>query len=174
MHFFSAMLYVAMACSALTQDYSGSEWYKKSTLSTEEPVEFPGIVLEPGVYTIKLKEIGDRRSVVQILNQDETQVLATLIALPDHRLRPEEGSEFRFHEVRAGPRPIQTWYFPGDLVGLEFVYPKVRARQIAKESSGHVLASKGISDTVIVAVTPNGKEVVVEGRPIETARQKPR
>jgi len=58
---------------------------------------------------------------------------------------------------------------------LQFVYPKPRAREIAKAADEHVMASNSIrNDDVIVAVTPNGKEVVIDDpRPTQTARQKP-
>jgi hypothetical protein len=169
-----AMLAVAVLFAPVTQQYPGAEWNKKSTLSTDRPVEFPGIVLQPGVYVIKLRDGGDRRSFVQILNQDETQVLATIIAVPDHRLRPEGDSEFVFHEIKTpGPVPVQTWFYSGDLVGLEFVYPKPRAQQIARETADHVMASNNDKDGAIVAVTPNGKEVLIDGVPSAMARRKP-
>jgi hypothetical protein len=174
MQFLNAIFYFALAFASLSQQSSPFEWNKKSTLNTDRQVEFPGIVLEPGSYIIRLRETGDRRSFVEILNQDETQVLASLLAVPDHRQRPEDNSEFTFHAVkRAGPRPVQSWYFPGDLVGLEFVYPKPRAKEIAKDSDCHVMASNGNKDSTIVAVTPNGTEIVIDGRVAETARQKP-
>jgi hypothetical protein len=173
MVFLSTVLLLAGLLPSSSQNYAGFEWNKKSTLVTEKPVEFPGVVLAPGTYTVRLKEAGERRSTVEILNQDESQVMATILAVPDHRTRPEDGSEFTFHQVqRDGPQPVQSWFYAGDLVGLEFVYAKIRAREIAKDSDAHVMASNGMKDAVIVAVTPNGKEVVIDGAPEQTARRK--
>ena len=174
MHVFNAMLYIALAVASIYQQSSTLEWNKKSTLSTDHQVEFPGIVVEPGTYVVRLRDGGERRSVVEILNQDETQVLATVVAVPDHRVRPEENSEFTFHQVKpGGPVPVQTWFYTGDLVGLEFVYPKVRAKEIAKETGEYVVASDGNKNATIVAVTPSGKEIVIDGEATQTARQKP-
>lgn len=174
MHFLNAILYTLLAFASFSPQDQGFEWNRKSTLSTERQVEFPGTILEPGIYIIRLRESTERRSVVQILNRDESQVLASVIAVPDHRARPDDNAEFTFHEVkREGPVPVQTWYFSGDLVGLEFVYPRARARQIAKDADNHVMASNGTKDGVIVAVTPNGKEVVIDDQVTQTARQKP-
>jgi len=174
MQYLNAMLYFALAFASVSPQNPSFEWNKKSTLNTDRQVEFPGIVLQPGTYIIRLRENTERRSVVEILNQDETQVLASMLAVPDHRVRPEDTSEFTFHSVkRAEPRVVHSWYFPGDLVGLEFVYPKPRALEIAKESDSHVMASNRNKDSAIVAVTPNGKEITIEGRVTETARQKP-
>jgi hypothetical protein len=174
MYFLAPMLYVALAFSSFAQQYPAFEWNKKSTLDTDDRVEFPGVVLEPGIYVIRLRETGDRRSFVELLNQDETQVLATLVAVPDHRVRPDDSSDFTFYDIkRSGPRPIQSWFYTGDLVGLEFVYTKVRAKEIAAASGDHVMASNGNKNGVIVAITPSGKEVVIDEPPTQTARRKP-
>ena len=171
MHFINAMFYVAIAFSSLLQ---GPEWHKKSTFTTDHQVEFPGIVLESGVYTVRLRESSEKRSSVQILNQDETQLLATVVAVPDHRVPPDDNSEFTFHVVKSdGPQPVQSWYFFGDLIGLEFVYPASRAKEIAKETDTHVMASNIGKDGVILAVTPKGKEIVIDEPLTQTARRKP-
>jgi hypothetical protein len=175
MHVISAMLTIALAVTSLSQDSSSYEWNKKSTLTAQHQVEFPGIVLDPGIYVVRLKEGGDKRSQVQILNQTESQVLATVVAVPDLRVRPEDNSEFVFHEIKTrGPQPVRSWFFSGDLVGLEFVYPEARAKEIARDSEDHVMASNDSKGGPILAVTPSGKEIVIdEGPAAEIARRKP-
>jgi len=174
MAFLNAMVYIAMVFTPVSQQNPSLEWNKKSTLTAEYQVEFPGLVLEPGSYVVRLREGGEKRSVVEILNQDESQLLATVIAVPDHQMRPEDNSDFTFHQIKhGGPRPVQTWFYTGDLVGLEFIYPIGRAKEIAKETNSHVMASDGSRDNAILAITPNGKEIVVDGQPTHTARRKP-
>ena len=174
MQVITLMLSATMVLSAISQEPLSYEWNKKSTLSIKDRVEVPGMVLEPGSYIVKLKESGEKRSVVEIRTSDETKVLATIVAVPDHRMRPDDDSEFTYHKVKGdAPSPIQSWFFAGDLVGLEFVYPKARALQIAKESNDYVMASNNIKDVVVVAVTPNGKEVVIDDPVAQTARRKP-
>ena len=176
MHFINAMLFIAMAANALFQESYSTEWNKKSTFTTDKQVEFPGIVLEPGTYVIRVKESGEKRSIVEILNQNGKQILATLLAVTDHRQRPDDNSEFvYFDPTPRGPQAVRTWFYTGDLTGLEFVYPRSRARVIAKANDDHVMASNSSSrDDVIVAITPNGKEVIIDDpSPIQTARQKP-
>jgi hypothetical protein len=169
MPFLNAMLYIAMAFASASPQNPSFEWNKKSTLSAEYQVEFPGLVLDPGIYIVRLREGGEKRSLVEILNRDETQLLATIVAVPDHRVRPEDNSDFTFHETkREGPRPVQSWFYTGDLVGLEFIYPMARAKEIAKQTDCHVMASDG--KNAIVAVTPNGKEIVIDG-PTQAARR---
>jgi hypothetical protein len=171
------MLLIALGFTSLLQESYLTGWNKKSTLTADKQIEFPGIVLEPGTYIIRLKEDTDRRSIVEIRNQDETQTLATLLAVTDHQQRPDDNSEFTYFKAAAAdPQPVRSWFYSGDLTGLEFVYPKGRAREIAKTSDDRVMASNSsMKDDVIVAVTPNGKEVVIDDpRPLETARRKPR
>ena len=177
MHFVNAMMFIAMALSSVFQESYSTEWNKKSTLSTDKQVEFPGIVLEPGIYIIRLKDGGEKRSIVEIRNRDESQILATVLAVPDHQQRPDDNSEFLYFKAAgSNPTPVRTWFYSGDLIGLQFVYPKSRAMEIAKISDDHVMASNSNrKDDLIVAVTPNGKEVVIDDpRPTQTARQKPR
>src|SRR5207244_11817146 len=73
MHFVNAMMFIAMALSSVFQESYSTEWNKKSTLSTHKQVEFPGIVLEPGIYIIRLKDGGEQRSIVEIWNRDESK-----------------------------------------------------------------------------------------------------
>src|SRR5215471_210917 len=114
MHVINAMLTIAMAVTSLFQETQTYEWNKKSTLVAESKVEFPGIVLEQGTYLVRLKQGGDKRSQIEILSQDEKQVLATLVAVPDLRARPDGDAEFTYHETKAGgPRPVRSWFFSG-------------------------------------------------------------
>jgi hypothetical protein len=172
MHFLNAMLYIAMTFGSFAQEYLPAQWNKKSILTVEKQLELPGIVLETGTYVVRLHENGEKRSLIQVLDRAETQVLATILAVPDHRVRPEGDAEFTYHETRAGKPPaIRTWYYTTDVVGLEVVYPKLRAKELAKAVGGHVMASNS-KDGSIFAMTPNGKEIVIE-EPVQTARQKP-
>jgi len=172
MQFLNAMFCIAFAFTSALQQYPEFEWTKKSTLNADQQIEFPGIVLEPGTYIIRLKEGGERRSIVEILNRDESQVLGRVVVLPDHQAKPDDNSEFTFHEVKMeGPQPVHGWHSTADLVGFEFVYPKPRAQEIAKASGRRVLAFDRIEDGPIVAVTPNGKEVVIDDQ-LASARPK--
>jgi hypothetical protein len=176
MQFISAMLFIAVAISSAVQEPYSTEWNKKSTLTSDRALEFPGIVLEPGTYVIRLKESTETRSVVEICNQDESQILGTVLAIPDHEQRADDNLEFvSFNVAQVNPEPVRTWFYSGDLIGMEFVYPKARAKEIAKATDTHVMASNSDNkDDVVVAITPNGKEVVIDDpRPAQTARKKP-
>jgi hypothetical protein len=140
---------------------------KKSILNLTDVTEVPGTVLEPGLYVFRLTESDGRRSRVEVLNLDESQIFTTVTAVPDRRGRPESDQFISYYEVvEQGPRPIRSWYHPGSRTGLEFVYPKFRARELAKASGDTVPASEP-KQGAIVAVTPSGVEVR-----IDTSRQR--
>jgi hypothetical protein len=176
MHLITAVLFTAMAISSAVQEPSLTGWNKKSTLKSNRAVEFPGIILDPGTYVIRLKESTETRALVEIWNEGESQILGTVLAVPDHELRPDDDSEFIFFSAPEGkPEAVRTWFYSGEVIGWEFVYPKAHAKEIAKAADTHVMASNSNSkDDVIVAVTPNGTEVVIDApRPAQTAREKP-
>ena len=58
---------------------------------------------------------------------------ATILALPDYRLKPTGKTVITFEERSSNsPQAIKAWFYPGDNYGQEFVYPKARAMQLAK------------------------------------------
>jgi hypothetical protein len=66
------------------------------------------------------------------------------------------------------PEALRAWFYPGNSFGQEFVYPKVRAIQLAQTTKEIVpaVAADTLDDNVmrtipIVAVTPDQKEVEV-------------
>jgi len=96
------------------------------------PVEIPGQVLSAGTYEFKILDLK-APNIVQIMNQDGTKVYATLLAIPDYRLKPTGKSVINFSErAVTSPEAVRAWFYPGDNYGHEFVYPKPRAVQLAK------------------------------------------
>ena len=52
--------------------------------------EIPGVnaqVLPAGVYVFRLLDSLSNRHIVQVFHKDESQIYATIFAIPDHRLR---------------------------------------------------------------------------------------
>jgi hypothetical protein len=95
----------------------------------------------------KVIESSGNRYVVQISNERESHVFATLIAIPDSYMTPgarrddplaptEETTLITFYEAPMGqPEPIKEWIYPGDNYGRRFIYSKAEADSIAK--AGH-------------------------------------
>jgi hypothetical protein len=86
-----------------------------------------------------MNSMGDRH-IVQIFNEDQTQVLATILAIPNYRLQATDDTVITFRERPAGePEALRAWFYPGRNYGEEFVYPKARAMEIAKTANTPVL-----------------------------------
>jgi len=109
------------------------QWNKRTILTVNEPIQIPGKVLQPGKYVMKLMDSPSDRHIVQIFNGDETQIVTTVLALPNYRLEPTGKTEFGFWETPPGqPRALRAWFYPGDNFGQEFAYPKNEAVSIAQ------------------------------------------
>jgi hypothetical protein len=126
------------------------EWNKKTILTFSGAVQIPGATLPAGSYVFKLADIPGNRHVVQVFDKDEKKIYATLLAIPNDRLEPADKPVVLFSERASGsPQAIKVWYYPGDRIGDEFVYPKSQAMRIAKETHQRVLAynDEGSSST---------------------------
>jgi hypothetical protein len=144
-------------------------WNKKTVVTFSQAVEVPGKILPAGTYTFQLLDSLSDRHIVQIFNADGSQIIATILAINNYRLQPTGETVMKFGE-RPGdsPEALRAWFYPGDNFGQEFVYPKVRAIELAQTAKVIVpaVALDTIDDNVIktvpiVAVTPDQKEVEV-------------
>jgi LPXTG-motif cell wall-anchored protein len=144
-------------------------WDKKTVVTFSQAVEVPGKVLPAGTYTFQLLDSPSDRHIVQIFNADGTHIIATILAINNYRLEPTGDTVMKFSE-RPGDSPdaLRAWFYPGDNFGQEFVYPKVRAIQLAQTTKVIVpavavdtLDDNTIKTVPIVAVTPDEKEVEV-------------
>jgi LPXTG-motif cell wall-anchored protein len=140
------------------------EW--RSPLTLGEATEIPGMLLEPGNYIVKVVDTQETRKVVQFLSADETRVYATVMAVPDYRVTTTGHGEFVYFQRAEGrPQALKSWFYPANNYGIEFVYPKVTAVQIAEASRQPVYAAESAKPEAkeeVVAVTPEKKEVPVK------------
>jgi hypothetical protein len=133
---------------AIVPNSRADVWNKKTILTVNEPIQVPGQVLQPGTYVMKLMDSPSSRHVVQVFNEDESQILATILALPNYRLQPTGDSKFTFWETVSGePKPLRSWFYPGDNFGQEFAYPKDKATMIAKSAGESVPTTYSTSES---------------------------
>ena len=131
----AAVVSIASAGFVLADDFD-----KKTTITTNEAMQLPNSMLQPGTYVVKLQRTPDvNRNAVQIFDKDEN-LITTVIAIPNLRLRPTGKSVFAFWEVPAGqPRALRAWFYPGEEFGQEFAYPKDEASRIIADNSGAIV-----------------------------------
>jgi hypothetical protein len=137
---------VALAAVVLTPGVRADDWNRKTTMTFSGPVEIPGVhlvgwaVLPAGTYVFKILDSQSDRHIVQIFNADETMIYATILAIPNYRLKATDKTVVTFTERPAGePEALRAWFYPGRNWGEEFVYPKARAVVLAKASNTPVL-----------------------------------
>jgi len=136
-----ALALIFMAPSAARSD----EWNLLTRISVNHSFSVPGKVLEPNTqYVLKLLDLSGTRNVIQIFNEDQSELLTSFIAASKYRLEPQDTTTFEFIEVNPGyPKPIRSWFYPGRLNGFEFIYPKDQAMDIVANSRQSVLTSNG-------------------------------
>ena len=61
-----------------------------------------------------LDSLSDRH-IVQVFNKDESHIYATILAIPNYRLRATDKTVMTFAERAEGdPQAIRAWFYPGD------------------------------------------------------------
>ncbi len=76
---------------------------------------------DDSVFTVE-KDATDR-DLVQIWSSDDMHLLATVLTAPCYRLESTTKTVMTFGEQPGyAPKAIKTWFFPGDLIGKEFLY----------------------------------------------------
>jgi hypothetical protein len=134
-------LLIATAAMAFTALYpsvvSADEIDKKTRITVNETILIPGRELPPGKYVIKLDRSSSNRNIVRIFNDEENQIQATIIAIPNRRVNPTDETVLQYWETPAGSPPaLRAWFAPGDYVGQEFAYPKEMADRLARMNNG--------------------------------------
>ncbi len=148
---------------AMTGSPAKADDFNKLTIFTfSQPVEIPGgKVLPAGTYSFKVLDSVRDRYVVQIFNKDQTQVYATVLAIPDYRRQVGDHAVIKFSETPSGgPEAVKEWFYPGETAGWEFVYPQSRATELAKASHQPVPSmpsnlNSNISQTAKTSTAPS-------------------
>ena len=107
----------------------------------------------------------------------------TVIGIADYKEEPPEHAMISLYETEPGnPPALHALFFPGDRIGIEFVYPKDRAMELSKQTGKNVMAGQtataknpSVQPTsdeltemqrqIVTAVTPDGRSIsIVEAR----------
>ena len=195
---------MALMGATFSPSVKADDWNRKTEITFSGPVEIPGVhltgwnVLPAGTYVFKILDSLSDRHIVQIFNKEETKIYATILAIPNYRLRATDQTVITFRERPAGqPEALRAWFYPGRNWGEEFVYPKAKAIELAKATNTPVLFTpaeipvevaepiKSVDEPVvaelkrapIMAIKPSGEEVqlaeVVTPPPAEIAEAHP-
>lgn len=157
-----AILCLSLLTVAFVPSARADDWNKKTVVTFSQPIEIPGgIILPAGTYVFKLLDSLSSRHIVQIFNEDQSHIYATILSIPNYRLQTTDKTVMTFGESAVGvPQAIRAWFYPGANSGEEFVYPKRRAMELAKVTNLPILAMPAELESAIT-------------KPAETATAEP-
>jgi len=182
----TAVFSLALLGVVFSAGAKADEMNRKTVMTFSAPVEIPGVhlkgwgVLPAGTYVFKILDSPTDRHIVQIFNKDETVVYATILAIPNYRLKTTDKTVVTFRERPAGlPEALRAWFYPGMNYGEEFVYPRAKAVELAKTANTVVLATTvdlpveietpiltasepvvvQLQQAPVIAIKPTGEEV---------------
>jgi len=176
------MLAALLGCLATSMAFA-DVYNKKTKVTFSAPFQIPGphsaagvVTLPPGSYIFRLLDSSSNRHIVEVTNLRENQVHSTILAVADYRVNASSKTVMYFTERQSGsPMALKSWFYPGDNYGHRFVYPKVKAQQIAVATNEPVPSYSGpiiIEKTKYVEVpvyieTPAKQEVAYDAKAFE-------
>jgi hypothetical protein len=142
----TSICFTALISAVLIPSAQAGNWNRKTEITFSGPVEIPGVhltgwgILPAGTYVFKILDSQSDRHIVQIFNKDQTIIYATILAIPNYRLKATDKTVMTFRERPDGqPEALRAWFYPGMNWGDEFVYPKAMALELAKTAKTPVL-----------------------------------
>jgi hypothetical protein len=150
---------------------------KRTYFTFSQPITLPGVTLPAGTYLFRLADATIGSRVVQILSEDGTNSHAMLLSIPAQRFDVPDEPEIHFMETASNmPAAVKIWWYPGDTIGHEFIYPEAQARLLASGGGEPVLMTQAQSTTVeeletaeLSRVSPSGDETTVESENVPAA-----
>jgi cobalamin biosynthesis Mg chelatase CobN len=129
---------------------------ERTFMTFSNTVEMPGVTLPAGTYVFRLADTPTR-NVVQVLSQDEKDILGQWTFVQAQRPKATADTVVMFKEAPEGAKPaVQYWYYPGETIGKEFIYPKDQAQQIANRLGTSVLTEDGRVASTVASTDAQG------------------
>jgi hypothetical protein len=131
----------------------------RTFLTFSGDVEMPGVTLPAGTYVFKLADTPSR-NVVEVWDREEKKMIGHWLFVQATRPEVSQDTVVMFKETAAGQTPaVHFWYYPGERIGKEFVYPKDQALKIAARTNERVLSTDGEirPDSSVSSVDASGK-----------------
>jgi len=169
--------------SAVPARAQGGPMDSRTEFTFNRPVELPNVTLPPGTYIFRFVDATTGRTVIQVQAKDAgSKNYGLFMTISAQRPRPSDEAELRFLETPAGqPAAVKTWWYPGNTIGREFIYPKSQAKRLAQVTQQTVLTTKdeGVSEEQmktadLAYVAPTGQETpLTDDQLVETAANTP-
>jgi hypothetical protein len=168
------VLGVALIVSAYIPAARASEWDKTTKITFTQSIQIPGTVLPSGTYVFKLFDSPSNRHVVQIFNEDQTQLITTVLAIPNYQLEPSEKTVLTYAERPLGqPEALEAWFYPGDNFGQQFVYPKSESERPSRLNHVRLTAAGNMANSAQPTAPSNPTTQSDQGAPVPQDAREP-
>jgi hypothetical protein len=174
---------ILTAFSAAPAQAQGQTMDSRTEFTFNQPVELPGVTLPPGTYVFRFVDGTTGRKVMQVQAKDASnKTYGMFLTISAQRPKPSDNAELRFLETPAGqPTAVKTWWYPGNTIGREFIYPKSQARRLAQATNTTVLTTQGedvateqMPTADLAYVSPGGQETpLTDEQLVEAAANTP-
>ena len=118
----------------------------RTFLTFSGPVEMPGVTLPGGTYVFKLADTPSR-NVVEVWDRNEKKMIGHWLFVQATRPDVSQDTVAMFKETAAGQTPaVHYWYYPGEKIGKEFIYPRAQAVKLQARTTEKVLSTDASVD----------------------------
>lgn len=139
----TALIFAVLAVLTTRVAAQDTNVQERSFITFSNTVELPGVTLPGGTYVFRLADTPTR-NVVQVLSQDEKKVMGQWLFVQAERPQVTDDTVIMFKEKAENTMPaVQYWYYPGEKIGKEFIYPKDQAEKIAARTGQKVRTEAG-------------------------------
>jgi hypothetical protein len=141
-----ALLGLSLVAALLPTTAQAQPADKLTYFTFSGPIALPGATLPAGRYAFRIVDTTTSRKVIQVLSDDEKKPYSMANTIPDQRRDAPKDATVSFYETPAGtPAAVKSWWYPGESIGYQFIYPRAQARQIAQQTHKPVLTTKTAS-----------------------------
>jgi hypothetical protein len=118
-------LSAALLCVVVAAPAKADLTNEKTVVTFDQPVRIPGQVLQPGTYVFELPDNPEAPNLVQIWNEGEDHLIASVLTVADYQSKPSNLGVFNL-DTRPGDsiKSLTSWFYGGKQYGQEFVYPE--------------------------------------------------
>ena len=139
---FVSALVIALVVALSGTTAAQTDTRDRTFLTFSGAVDMPGVTLPAGTYVFKLADTPSR-NVVQVWDREEKKMIGHWLFVQADRPEVSQDTVIMFKETAAGTTPaVHYWYYPGERIGKEFVYPKDQAAKIAARTNERVLSTE--------------------------------
>jgi LPXTG-motif cell wall-anchored protein len=131
---------LAVSALALAQ---GTPVQRDTKLAVSEPTQVGTVLLDPGSYTLRVHDFKGGKVQVTIVRDSDQKTVGTVTAMRarrnlDTNQQAESQTQFTYTTYNGHPA-VDTWYFPGDEWGEQFIYGK---ETIVASTGGNVTVTQ--------------------------------